>query len=158
MIRKIITLPDGIDILRSKAIEVTEFDEDLHELLDDMAETMLAANGVGLAANQVGDLSRVMIVKFEGEITEYINPELIECSGKRDSEEGCLSLPGVFDTIERENWIEVWYSDRHGNKFAKIVFGLESFIIQHELDHLNGIVFSDHMSPGKKLAAMMKLR
>ena len=140
-IRNIVKSPD--DTLRKKSREVVSFDERLHTLLDDMAETMNAANGVGLAAVQVGVLRRVFIVDVGEGITEYINPEIISRKGEQTGTEGCLSFPGEWGEVTRAEEVKIKAFNRKGKRFTKIAHELEARAIQHEFDHLNGECFVD---------------
>ncbi len=136
-------------VLREQCLEVDRFDSELAAFLDDMALTMYRANGVGLAAPQVGVTRRVTVVDCsdEGnEIIELINPLIIAAEGKVSSEEGCLSIPDYRAAVSRNEWIKVEALDRTGKPFQLEAEGLLSFCIQHEIDHLNGVLFVDHMS------------
>lgn len=131
----------GDEILTKKCREVTEFDQKLHLLLDDMAETLDHANGAGLAAPQVGVLKRVAIVLSDDGIIELVNPIIVYKSGKQVSPEGCLSIPGVTGDVERPKKVIVRAKDRYGKEFE--VTG-EDFLAKafcHEIDHLDGILF-----------------
>ena len=140
-LRKIVKSPD--EILRKSSREVTAFNERLHTLLDDMKETMESANGVGLAAVQVGVLRRVFIVDVGEGVTEYINPEIKKLSGEQTGSEGCLSFPGQWGDVTRAMNVTVTAFDRFGKKFVKKATELEARAIQHEYDHLNGKCFVD---------------
>ena len=125
---------------------VTEFNDRLHELLDDMADTLEEAGGVGLAAPQVGILRRVCIVEDEqGEIIELINPEIIKTEGKQSGLEGCLSVPGKFAVVERPNIVRVRAQDRDGNWFEAEAQGLTARAFCHEIEHLDGHLFVEHV-------------
>ena len=125
---------------------VTEFNDRLHELLDDMADTLEEAGGVGLAAPQVGILRRVCIVEDEqGEIIELINPEIIKTEGKQSGLEGCLSVPGKFAVVERPNIVRVRAQDRFGDWFEAEGEGLNARCFCHELEHLDGHMFTEHV-------------
>ncbi len=138
-LRKIVTIGD--EILNKKCRKVEKFDERLHELLEDMAETLEAANGVGLAAVQIGILRRVVIIDIgEGRI-ELINPEIIETSGEQDGQEGCLSVPGKWGDVVRPNYVKVRAQDRHGNEFETSGTELLARAFCHELEHLDGHLF-----------------
>lgn len=135
--------------LYKKCRPVTEFNGRLHQLLDDMAETLAQANGVGLAAPQVGVLRRVVIVietnvpEEEGEyVIELINPEIIESSGEQNGPEGCLSVPGEFGLVKRPMNVKVRAQNRFGEWFEVEGTGLTARCFCHELDHLEGIVFT----------------
>lgn len=129
---------------------VKDFNERLHVLLDDMNETLASENGVGLAAPQVGVLRRAVIVLEtnvpEGEepyIIELINPEIIEVSGSQRGSEGCLSLPGEYGIVVRPNVVKVRAQDRYGNEFEVTGEGLTARCFCHEIDHLEGVIFTD---------------
>lgn len=140
-IRNILT--DNDPTLRKISREVTEFDERLHTLLDDMRETMDAANGVGLAAPQVGILRRVVVVRIDDTYIELINPVIVETKGEQVDAEGCLSLPGVCGTVKRPNYVKVSAQDRHGCFFDVGGEALMARAFCHEIDHLDGILFAD---------------
>ncbi len=134
--------------LYKKSRPVTAFNERLHQLLDDMAETLAESNGVGLAAPQVGVLRRAVIVLEtnvpEGEedyLIELINPTIIESSGVQKGAEGCLSAPGEYGVVERPMWVKVRAQDRFGEWFEVEGTGLTARCFCHELDHLEGVVF-----------------
>lgn len=135
----------GDDVLRKKCRPVTAFDEKLHILLDDMAETLAKAEGAGLAAPQVGILRRVVIVDVhDGKgVIELINPEIIATEGVQCGGEGCLSLPGEWREVERPNKVTVRAQDRNGEEFTMTGEGLLARAFCHELDHLDGVLFID---------------
>jgi len=145
-------LRDDDPSLRKNSRAVTEFNERLHTLLDDMHETLIDANGLGLAAPQVGALRRVALVVDtdidaimpEEQIIELINPEIIESSGEQIGHEGCLSIPGVFGIVRRPEFVRVRAQDRHGNIFEVSGRDLTARAICHELDHLDGVLFTTH--------------
>lgn len=137
----------GEDILRKKCREVTSFDEKLGILLDDMAETLQNADGVGLAAPQVGMLRRVVVVDVrdgKGSI-ELVNPVLVEQQGNQVGNEGCLSAPGEWCEVERPMRVTVKAFDRHGKEFTVTGEGLLARALCHELDHLEGVLFIDRV-------------
>ena len=138
-------LKDGDEPLRKKAREVTAFDKRLHLLLDDMAQTMYEANGIGLAANQIGILRRIFVVDVnDGEgLREFINPRILDPRGTQTSCEGCLSVPGLWGDVERPELITITAQDRDGNPFTIEASGLLAICICHENDHLDGILFKD---------------
>lgn len=138
-------LKEGNIVLRLKADEVKEFDEDLHVLLDDMYETMIDAMGIGLAAPQVGVSKRVIIVSVEPDkITEIINPEILKFSGLQIEQEGCLSVdPSKNCEVKRPLKIAVKGYDRHGKKILIRAKELMARALCHEIDHLNGVLFID---------------
>jgi peptide deformylase len=141
-IRTIVKHPDPI--LREKAAVVTKFNANLHKLLDDMAETMYDADGVGLAAPQVGILKRVIVMDCGDGLIEVVNPEIIAFEGEQfDYPEGCLSIPGLRGDVRRHKWIKLRGQDRYGNVFEMEADDLLSRCAQHEIDHLNGVLFID---------------
>ena len=140
-LRKILTFEDRA--LHKECRAVTKFDEKLHTLLDDMAETLADANGAGLAAPQVGILRRVFIMDLGDGVVEFINPEIIETKGEQDGMEGCLSLPGDFWMVKRPNYVKAKAQDRNGNWFEFEGEDLTARCICHETDHLNGHVYTE---------------
>ena len=143
-IRKIVT--QGDEVLTKKCREVTEFNERLHELLEDMADTLEESGGVGLAAPQVGVLRRVvLVINDEEEILELINPELLETSGEQTGIEGCLSVPGKYGIVTRPMFAKVRAQDRDGNWYEAEGEELIARCFCHELDHLDGIVYTEKM-------------
>jgi len=156
MVREIVVYPDKRLKLISK--EVTSFDGALHDLLDDMYETMRARNGVGLAAIQVGVDTRALIINIpledeDGEhdqpkenTLEMINPVIIEQDGTEKFQEGCLSIPGVYEDVERAKHVKVEYFDRHGEKKTIEDDDFLAVAMQHEMDHLDGKVFIEKLS------------
>ena len=137
----------GDDMLRKKCREVTKFDDKLATLLDDMAQTLKSADGVGLAAPQVGILRRVCIVDVRDEhgVVELINPVILEKSGSQTGNEGCLSAPGEWCEVVRPAMVKVKAFDRHGNEFTMTASELMARAICHEVDHLDGILFIDRV-------------
>lgn len=133
------------DILTTPAKEVTTFDHELATLLDDMYETMVAADGIGLAAPQVGVSKRVAIVDLgEGEdVIEMINPEVVAIGGKEVEVEGCLSFPDIYGEVERPFYVKIEAEDREGNLYELEAEDYEARAILHEIDHLNGILFTE---------------
>ena len=161
-------------VLETRAMEVTKFDNDLRRFVDDMHETMKAAHGIGLAANQVGDLRRVIAIEIpwterdeenQGEPQEwwhnkrftFINPVISKKAGKFKFQEGCLSFPEIFEFVDRaaEVWVEA--QDEYGKPFEVHATGLFAVCIQHEIDHIDGIVFIDRMSRLKANLVRKKL-
>lgn len=151
---------DGDTILKKVCRPVTKFDDRLKELLDDMQETMLEANGLGLAGPQVGVLRRVFIAldernapgedateqeqeEWAGTVVEFINPEILEQRGNVLAYEGCLSYPGEYGAIERPEWVRVRAFDRNGNPFEMEADGILARCICHESNHLDGITIPD---------------
>ena len=142
-LRKILT--DKEPALHKVCKPVTSFDAKLHKLLDDMAETMQDANGVGLAAPQVGILRRVVTVDLGDEILELVNPSLVETDGEQVGAEGCLSVPGKYGLVKRPNYAKVKAQDRYGEWFEVEGEELIARCFCHELDHLDGIVYTEVM-------------
>ncbi|MDD6564979.1 MAG: peptide deformylase [Clostridiales bacterium] len=134
------------DILYKKCKEVTKFDEKLAILLDDMYDTMTKANGVGLAAPQVGIIKRAVVIDVGDGRIELINPQIIEKSGSQVGNEGCLSFPGVYGEVERPEYVKVRAYDRHGKEFELKGKELLARAICHECDHLDGVVFTSHVT------------
>ncbi len=160
MVREIVVYPDKRLKLISK--EVTAFDGALHDLLDDMYDTMCARNGVGLAAIQVGVDVRALIINIPLEdadggdeqpkenTLEMINPVIIEQDGSKKFQEGCLSVPGYYEDVERAKHVKVEYFDRHGKKHTIEDDDFLAVAIQHEMDHLEGKVFIEKLSYTKR--------
>ena len=142
-LRKILT--DKDPALHKVCRPVEKFDGRLHKLLDDMAETLEQANGVGLAAPQVGILRRVVLVDTGEKVLELINPTLLETSGEQVGAEGCLSVPGKYGLVKRPNYAKVRAQDRYGNWYEAEGEELIARCFCHELDHLDGIVYTEVM-------------
>lgn len=142
-LRKILT--DTEPALHKVCRPVEKFDWKLHKLLDDMKETLEEANGVGLAAPQVGILRRVVIVDTGEEILELINPTLVETDGEQEGAEGCLSVPGRYGLVKRPYWAKVRAQDRYGDWFEAEGEELIGRCFCHELDHLDGILYTQVM-------------
>jgi peptide deformylase len=146
--------------LHKTAAPVTVFDEALKKLVQDMAQTMYAAPGVGLAATQVDLHKQVIVVDVserQDSLVVLVNPEIVEASGISDIEEGCLSVPGVYDIVERAERVKVRAYDQNGNPFTLEAQGLLAVCIQHEMDHLKGKVFVEHLSQLKQQRVRAKL-
>ncbi len=157
-IRPILHFPDPR--LRTLCKPVEQVDDDLRALIDDMFDTMYDAPGIGLAAPQVGDFRRVIVVDISEEGNAplaLINPEIIGSEGAEISEEGCLSVPGAYEKVERAEQIRVKALDKHGEPFELEAHGLEAVCIQHEIDHLNGKLFVDYLSGLKRERIRKKL-
>lgn len=157
-IRKIIYLPDAR--LRQMSTAVQNFDEKLHTLIDDMFETMYAAKGVGLAAPQIGINIRLSVVDVTPDKSQQlvlVNPEIIASEGQIAYQEGCLSVPSVYDTVMRAEKVTMRAQDRFGEFFEIEAEGLLGECFQHEIDHLNGKLFVDLLSPLKRGMARKKL-
>lgn len=134
---------DGDPLLRKTSKEVTEINERIKTLLDDMVETMIHANGVGLAAPQVGILRRVIVVDIGDGPLKVINPVIVEEDGKLTDIEGCLSVPGLSGTVERPETIKVKFIDENGVGKLIQAQGLMARVFCHEIDHLDGILYTD---------------
>ena len=152
-IRKILKFPD--QDLRIKAKPVETFDEELKTLTDDMFETMHSVNGIGLAATQIGVAKQVAVIDISPEKNEplvIVNPaiQILDPSVTEDYDEGCLSVPGFFEKITRPSDIKLTYQDLNGKKQEIKPEGLLTKVVQHELDHLNGRLFVDHISELKR--------
>ena len=135
----------GDDVLRKICRTQMTFDEKLAQTLDDMAETMYKAEGVGLAAPQVGLLRRICIVDIGDGLIELINPVIVEQSGSQIGSEGCLSVPGRFEEVDRPMYVTVNAQDRNGNNITISAEGFKARAFCHEIDHLNGILFIDRI-------------
>jgi peptide deformylase len=148
-IRPILTAEEPI--LREKTKRVRAFDASLHRLLDDMLETMRDAPGIGLAANQIGVPLQVAVIELEEKVTELINPQIVRASGEIVDWEGCLSIPGFVAEVGRREKVTVKARDRHGKEFR--VKGQELFAraLQHEIDHLNGVLYIDYLDSLEEL-------
>ena len=161
MIREILEYPDPR--LREVAKPVTAVTPEIQSLVDDMAETMYAAPGCGLAATQIGEMHRIFVVDCADEdepsdLRVFINPEILEKDGQVVWNEGCLSFPGVREEIKRAEHVKVRALDRSGKEFELEADGLLAVAIQHETDHLNGVLLVDRMSAMQRLAVAGKLK
>ena len=145
-LRNIVTDSDNYETLHKKCRPVTDFNQKLWTLLDDMAETMYQAQGVGLAGPQVGMLRRLFVIDVGEGLLEFINPEILETSGTQNGPEGCLSFPGEYGLVERPNYVKVKAQNRNGEWFELEGEELLARALCHENDHLNGVVFKDKMS------------
>ncbi len=163
------------DVLETRAAEVTEFDDKLRAFVADMHETMHAASGIGLAANQVGSLQRVVTINipFDGERYEQqeetceewhdkaytiINPRIVSKSGKFKYQEGCLSFPDIFEFVQRAKTVTVAYQDEFGKEHEITASGIMAVCLQHEIDHIDGIIFVSRMSRLKQNIVKKKLQ
>ena len=133
----------GDDVLRQRCNEVTEFDEKLHTLLDDMKDTVKKEQGAGLAAPQVGVLRRVVVVDVEEGYFEFINPVLLQQKGEQSGWEGCLSVRGKSGIVSRPMKVTLAFQDRYGEKYVLKAKGFFARAICHELDHLDGVLYID---------------
>jgi peptide deformylase len=155
---KILEFPDPR--LRKKATEVASVDDALRSLIDDMFETMYDAPGIGLAATQVDVHKRLLVTDVSPDKTEpyvLINPEILEKDGVTATDEGCLSVPGYYEEVERAEHIRVRFLDRDGNEQEMEAKGLLAVCIQHEMDHLEGKLFVDYLSETKRQRIRKKL-
>ena len=146
--------------LKKVAQPVVQIDASIRKLVADMAETMYEAPGIGLAATQVDVHQRVVVIDISEEknnLLAFINPTLSRCEGEQIGEEGCLSVPGIYDKVERAERVTISYMDLDGKQRRLDADGLLAVCIQHEIDHLNGIVFVDHLSQLKQGRIKSKL-
>jgi peptide deformylase len=176
---KIITLPDPR--LREKSLPVTEFNAELKKLVSDMNETMIWAKGIGLAAIQVAIPKKLLVIDI-GDLEEdeeyvegdeesekrlaekrqnsklevFVNPEILEGTGEIESEEGCLSVPGVYSKVTRKSKIRIRYQDVEGRTHVAEATGLRAIVLQHEMDHLDGVVFTDRLGPMQRMMVLNK--
>lgn len=152
--------------LKERATEVSEINDDIRKHLSDMVETMYEFNGVGLAATQVGIMKRLIVMDCanpddgeESKLIQFINPEIVELSDEtNDIQEGCLSVPGFYETLDRPDKATIKYLDEQGKEQTRTFQGLESVCIQHEIEHLNGQLFIDHMSRMRRNMITKKLQ
>jgi len=152
----------GDEVLRVPTDPVDTIDDSLQKLIDDMVDTMYAAPGVGLAANQVGVSKRLMLIdlsvgKRPGELHVFINPEIIEAEGEITEEEGCLSIPDFVEVVTRPQRVRLRYLDRNGEQREMWGEGLMARAMCHEVDHLNGGLFVDHLRGFKKDRILKKI-
>ena len=160
-LRKIYQYPEPV--LRKKANKVESFSEDLQQLIEDMADTMYDAPGIGLAAPQVGESIQLLIVdtRSDAEKREYltvINPEIVSNEGTQIDEEGCLSVPDLTANVKRFKKITLKFQDRDGNPQELTAEDRFAVVLQHEIDHLNGILFIDHLTPLKRSLYKKKMK
>ncbi len=150
-IRDILHYPDPR--LRNRAESVEQVDNEVRQLLDDMLETMYAAPGIGLAAIQVNVPRRVITIDISERSDQplcLVNPEIVELAGSVETEEGCLSVPGIYESVVRADWIRTCGLDRDGQSVEFEAEGLLAVCVQHEIDHLDGKLFVDHLSQLKR--------
>lgn len=160
-LRDIVLYPH--EVLATRATDVAEVNDEIRQIVDDMVETMYDAPGIGLAAPQVGLLQRMTVIDISteenpDELHVFINPKIVHAEGRIIWEEGCLSIPGVYEKVERSNKIVVQSLDRDGKEYELEAEGLLAVALQHEIDHLDGVVFLDHISPLKRRMALKKYR
>jgi peptide deformylase len=148
----------GSPVLREQSKPVATVTDEVRQFVADLFETMHAAKGVGLAANQVGVARRVAVVEADGERLVLINPQIVETSGKETAEEGCLSVPEIFADVTRPDRVMLEALDDQGQVYRRELTGLPARAVQHEIDHLDGILFLDHLSllKRKRLVARYK--
>ena len=147
--------------LRTRARPVEQFDAALGKLIDDMFETMYAAPGIGLAASQVDVHRRLIVLDVSEDRAEplvFINPEILSRDGSAKTEEGCLSVPGIFDDVQRAARVRVRAQDRTGAVFERDLDGVLAVCVQHEMDHLEGRVFVEYLSPLKQTRIRTRMR
>ncbi len=157
-LKTILEFPDPR--LRARALPVTRYDAELGRLIDDMFETMYAAPGIGLAANQVDVQLRLLVIDISEQRNEplvFINPEILTREGVEVTEEGCLSVPGIFDQVQRAAKVRVRAQDRNGDWFESDYEGTLAVCIQHEMDHIDGKLFVDYLSDLKRERIRKKL-
>ena len=161
-LRDILVVPDPI--LKKISVRVDVVDDDLRALMDDMLETMYAAPGIGLAAIQVGVARRVIVMDLarpeeEPAPQHFVNPEILWASEETAPyEEGCLSVPEIYDEVERPSHVKIRYQNYQGEQIEEDAEGLYAVCIQHEMDHLEGVLFIDHLSRLKREQAVKKVR
>jgi len=148
----------GSPVLRQRSGELASVDDDARRLIDDMFETMDAARGVGLAANQVGVARRIAVIDAEGQRFAMVNPVIVEAEGRTTAEEGCLSIPEIYGDVTRPERVVLEALDRDGKPFRLAAEGLTARAIQHELDHLDGILFLDHLGLMKRRVLLARWR
>ena len=147
----------GDPVLRKPTKRVTEITDELRQLIADMFETMYAAEGIGLAAPQVGRTERLAVVDVDGQKFTLINPEVIERSGDNDkAEEGCLSIPEIYGDVDRPFTVTIRATNENGEQYEATASELLGRCFQHEIDHLDGKLFIDYLSPLKRKSAMSK--
>ena len=153
----------GDPLLRRRAVAVTQFDHQLQKLATDMMETMINSDGIGLAAPQVGVSTRLIVtgVRDEDErliLKAYANPVIQATSGEVEFEEGCLSIPGIRENVIRPERITLSWQDLEGNSFKEDLDDLSARVIQHEVDHLDGVLFVDRITPAKRILLQGRLK
>ncbi|MBW3590995.1 MAG: peptide deformylase [Actinobacteria bacterium] len=148
----------GDPVLRTRASEVPEVDRAARRLMKSMAQTMEQAPGIGLAATQVGVLKRIIVWEWEEEQGQLANPVILDREGEVEGEEGCLSLPGLLYPVVRSQWVVVEGINAGGERVRLEAEDMRARILQHEIDHLDGVLFIDHLSEDLRREAMSKLR
>jgi peptide deformylase len=163
-VREILYYPEHKETLTQECEPVEEVTDETRELVDDLIETMTEANGVGLAAPQIGELKRITVINVSEQQPEHadpfvlINPEIVEKSGELEWEEGCLSFPGLYEKVERAAEVTVEATNRAGERYTIEGQGLLAVALQHEIDHLDGVLFIDHLSLLKRRMALKEYR
>ena len=164
-LRRILTVDTDMTVLKQKSKTVKAVDDDLRALMDDMLETMYAAPGIGLAAIQVGEPKRVIVMDLgqreggEKAPRYFVNPEILWRSEElAPYEEGCLSVPEIYEEVERPAQVKIRYLDYYGKKREEVADGVFAVCIQHEMDHLDGVLFIDHLSRLKRERAVQKVK
>jgi peptide deformylase len=163
-IRDILTVADHQATLKQKSAPVVQVDDALRALMDDMLETMYDAPGIGLAAIQIGEPVRVIVMDLARsedppEPRHFVNPEILESSEELfEYEEGCLSVPEIYDAVERPARVRIRYLNYQGEPVEEWAEGLYAVCIQHEMDHLEGVLFIDHLSRLKRVRAIAKVK
>jgi peptide deformylase len=148
----------GSPVLRQHSLEVKTIDDEVRRLIQDMFETMDAARGIGLAANQVGAARRVAVIDVDGDRFAMVDPRILETEGRATAEEGCLSIPEIYADVTRPEQVVIEALDPEGNWYRKEAVGLKARAIQHEIDHLDGILFLDHLSLIKRQMLLARWR
>lgn len=148
----------GSPVLREQSAEIEVVDDEIRQFVADLFETMHASKGIGLAANQVGVAKRVAVVEVDGDRVVLINPEIMGTEGRGTAEEGCLSVPEIYADVSRPEGIVVEATDENGGRYRREVSGLIARAIQHEIDHLDGILFLDHLGPLKRRMLITRYR
>lgn len=154
-VKKICVYPDPV--LRDQTIEITSFGEELAELVSDMWETMYVFDGIGLAGPQVGVSQKIAVIDYNGEKYVLINPLILEKKGSKIVEEGCLSFPGIYEKVESPEYIRVKWQNETGVSQEREIDGFLACVFSHEIDHLNGRLLIDRVSPLKRQFMKKKL-
>ncbi len=144
-------------VLRQETTRVTEFDDKLRKLINDMRETMYVAHGVAIAAPQVGILKKLVVVDWEGNQYVLVNPRITWQEGEQRREEGCLSFPGIYEEVTRPERIRVLYQDEDGEEHDEMIEGFLARVFSHEIDHLESKLIIDHLSPLKRTFLRKKM-
>ena len=153
----------GSQLLRQKAETVTDFGSELQQLIQDMMDTVVDQEGVGLAATQLGESKRVILLNLPREeqdplMIPVINPEILDSGGESEFEEGCLSVPGIREVVKRPEWLQLRYQDLKGKQHDTRADGIMARVVQHEIDHLDGILFVDRISTSRRALIAGKLK